>query len=409
MSSEHQFKHQIQCPIIKFIDELNHQQLTGFNNPFHKFVRYYKKRSKNFYKENINREEMYIRYIKKLFDLHFAATNYVEAGLTLQLYAQLLQWRDNIKQEELGFHAETEWERKENLYLKVLDCFDKGKVWEYGIPLCKELAAFYEERLEYRKLSGILTKQASFFTNILDGVAVEDEEGKIQYYPRQPPSYYRVAYYGKSFPPFVRNKSFIYRGSECLMLQDIINQLTQEFPNAIILKTNNPVEDSKRDGDEQCILYYVVDQSIFLSYTTVIQICSIKPIPPHRKDLENPTIQHEIKSFYNYNDVDTFQFDRSYHRGTKDKENEFKTLCTERTIMKTQYKFPGILQWYEVISIEVKLLTPIETAIQAVKSAYEEIQLNTQTCNINPTYANIQHLSMLLTGMIAATVQGGIP
>lgn len=83
----------------------------------------------NFYKEKINREEMYIRYIKKLFDLHFAAKNYVEAGLTLQLYAQLLQWRDHIKQEELGFHAETEWERKENLYLKVLDCFDKGKVF----------------------------------------------------------------------------------------------------------------------------------------------------------------------------------------------------------------------------------------------------------------------------------------
>lgn len=77
--------------------------------------------------------------------------------------------------------------------------------------------------------------------------------------------------------------------------------------------------------------------------------------------------------------------------------------------MKTHYKFPGILQWYEVISIEVKLLSPIETAIQAVKSAYEEVQLVTQTCNGNPTDANIKHLSMLLTGMIAATVQGGIP
>lgn len=30
------------------------------------------------------------------------------------------------------------------------------KVWEYGIPLCKELADVYEKKYEYRKLSNIL-------------------------------------------------------------------------------------------------------------------------------------------------------------------------------------------------------------------------------------------------------------
>lgn len=54
------------------------------------------------------------------------------------------------------------------------------------------------------------------------------------------------------------------------MLQDIINQLTQEFPNAKILKTNNPVEDSKRDGDEQCILYKIKSLSEYI--TTVPQL-----------------------------------------------------------------------------------------------------------------------------------------
>ena len=30
------------------------------------------------------------------------------------------------------------------------------QVWEYGIPLCKELADYYEENFEYKKLGDIL-------------------------------------------------------------------------------------------------------------------------------------------------------------------------------------------------------------------------------------------------------------
>ncbi|XP_062572474.1 dedicator of cytokinesis protein 4-like [Saccostrea cucullata] len=110
----------------------------------------------NFYKDNTNKEEMYIRYIKKLYDLHLAAQNYVEAGLTLKLYAQLLQWRDTMRKEELDYPNQPEWERKERVYLQIMDCFDKGKVWEYGIPLCKELAEVYEKKFDYRKLSNVL-------------------------------------------------------------------------------------------------------------------------------------------------------------------------------------------------------------------------------------------------------------
>ena len=81
----------------------------------------------NFYKDNINREEMYIRYINKLFNLHYEAKNYVEAGLTLQLYAQLLQWNDDLIVANLGYSSQKQWERKEALYLKVIQCFDWGK------------------------------------------------------------------------------------------------------------------------------------------------------------------------------------------------------------------------------------------------------------------------------------------
>lgn len=64
--------------------------------------------------------------------------------------------------------------------------------WEKGIPLCKELAELYERRLfDYAKLSQILRTQAKFFDNILTQLRPE-------------PEYFRVGFYGLSFPLFVR-------------------------------------------------------------------------------------------------------------------------------------------------------------------------------------------------------------
>ena len=40
---------------------------------------------------DINRQEMYIRYLHKLSDLHLGCDNYTEAAYTLMLYARLLQ------------------------------------------------------------------------------------------------------------------------------------------------------------------------------------------------------------------------------------------------------------------------------------------------------------------------------
>ncbi|CAC5402947.1 DOCK3 [Mytilus coruscus] len=352
----------------------------------------------NFYRDNKDkRREMYTQYIKKLYDLHCSSRNYVEAGLTLQLYVQLLEWKSDEIHSEMGFHPEPQCERKEKLLKEIIECFDKGKLWEYGIPVCKDLASYYESRLMYRKLSEILQREASFFTKILDGVQVNEtgtsSQEQPKFYPRQQSSYFRVAYYGMSFPPFVQNKAFIYRGDECLKLQDIINQLTQEFPSAEILKTNNPVEESKKYGEAQ-----------------YIQISGVKPVPdPKNAYASDQKVPREVEKFYESNDVDTFQMDRSYHQGKKDRDNEFKTLCTERTVMKTNHKFPGILQWYEVIQSDTKIFSPVATAINAVNSACHELQVSIETCRRSCSDNNMKNLSRQLNGMITAQVQGGIP
>ncbi|XP_067684000.1 dedicator of cytokinesis protein 3-like isoform X2 [Haliotis asinina] len=335
----------------------------------------------NFYKDNINREEMYIRYINKLFLLHHDANNFVEAGLTLQLYAQLLRWTTDQLSASLGYPAQKEWERKEELTLKVIECFDKGKAWEYGIPLCKELAEVYEKKLfNYKKLSQILQREAAFFNNILEGSSL-----------RQNPSYYRVAYYGMSFPPFVRNKEFVYRGDECLKLATIMSHLITEFPSASILTSSAPPDDKVREGEQQ-----------------YIQISSLKPVPSERSEFQGHTVPTEISNFYSVNEVDMFQFDRPYHRGERNEDNEFKTLCLERKVLKTSYKLPGILRWYEVVHTEVIHLPPILVATENIRTVNTELDYLTGRCKSN-TDMFFQQLMMRLQGVINSVVNGGLP
>ncbi|KAL4226980.1 Dedicator of cytokinesis protein 3 [Mactra antiquata] len=343
----------------------------------------------NFYKDEINREEMYIRYVNKLHDLHMVANNHAEAGLTLQLYAKVLGWSDNTLPEEMKYKQERERDRKEMLYTQIINCFDKGKVWEYALPLCKDLAEYYERNLDYKKLSDVLKQQATFYQKILEGEPDGDATQTNLFYPRQDPSYYAVAYYGKSFPAFVRNKQFIYRGDECLKLPTIMNHLTAEFPNAQFTSFSTQ-SDHLKDGEQQ-----------------YIQVCSVKSVPGKRLEFNGKDVSLEIQNFYKHNEVDTFRYDKPYHREKKDPNNEAKTICYERLKMKTSYKFPGILRWYEVTEVEVEMLCPIRVAIDMIQQNIYELPLIISRCQMNHKLFFSQ-LEMKLSGIISAHVGGGI-
>ena len=71
---------------------------------------------------------MYVRYVYKLHGLHVTAENNIEAGMTLFLYAKMLLWSNSILPSNGKRPEEPEWKRKEELYLQIIDYFDKGKV-----------------------------------------------------------------------------------------------------------------------------------------------------------------------------------------------------------------------------------------------------------------------------------------
>uniref|UniRef100_A0A674NN87 Dedicator of cytokinesis 2 n=1 Tax=Takifugu rubripes TaxID=31033 RepID=A0A674NN87_TAKRU len=316
----------------------------------------------NFYKD-INREAMYIRYLYKLRDLHLEGENYTEAAYTLLLHSRLLKFE---------FHgSQTQRQLKETLYDTIIDYFDKGKMWEEAITLCKELVEQYENEIfDYELLSKKLEKQAKFYENIM----------KIL---RPKPDYFAVGYYGQGYPPFLRNKVFIHRGKEYERREDFQNQLMSQFPSAVRLNTTTmPGDDIKNSP---------------LQYIQCFTVQPVLEIPPR---LKNKPVPDQIINFYKSNYVQRFHYSRPVRKGPVDPNNEFVSMWIERTTFTTVYKLPGILRWFETT------LSPLENAIETMESTNEKIltminQYQTDwSLPINP-------LSMLLNGIVDPAVMGG--
>ena len=173
-----------------------------------------------FYRDDITRQELHTRYVYRLRELHLQSHNYAEAAFTLALHASQLDWSTRMLHEDEQFPIQQEWQRKEQLYGQMIALFDQSQLWECSVPLCKELADLYENRIyDYHKLSNILDLQAAAYRNILSTF-------------RPSPEYFKVSFLGSSFPLFVRNKEFIYRGLEFEKLTDFSQRLCQEFPEA---------------------------------------------------------------------------------------------------------------------------------------------------------------------------------
>uniref|UniRef100_A0A8K9V8T9 Dedicator of cytokinesis 3 n=1 Tax=Oncorhynchus mykiss TaxID=8022 RepID=A0A8K9V8T9_ONCMY len=332
----------------------------------------------NFYKSEINKEEMYIRYIHKLCGMHLQAENYTEAAFTLLLYWELLHWEERPLREFLHYPAQSEWHRKEGLCRKVINYFNKGKCWEYGIPLCRELAYQYETLYDYQSLSWIRKMEAAYYDNIMEQQRLE-------------PEFFRVGFYGRKFPFFLRNKEFVCRGHDYERLEAFQQRMLGEFPQAIAMQHPNQPDEAILQCDAQ-----------------YLQIYAVSAVPENVNVLQMDRVPDRIKSFYRVNNVRRFRYDRPFHKGSKDRENEFKSLWIERTTLILTHPLPGISRWFEVEKRELIEVSPLENAIYVVENKNHELRTLISQYQHKQLHGNINLLSMCLNGVIDAAVNGGI-
>uniref|UniRef100_A0A671TDB2 Dedicator of cytokinesis protein 5-like n=1 Tax=Sinocyclocheilus anshuiensis TaxID=1608454 RepID=A0A671TDB2_9TELE len=315
----------------------------------------------NFYKEK-KREDIYIRYLYKLRDLHLDCENYTEAAYTLLLHAELLEWSDKPCAPHLipwdGIHGWTQQELKERLFQEIMCNLDKVK--------CKNSSCFCTQK-----------QQAQYYENIMHAM-------------RPQPEYFAVGYYGQGFPSFLRNKMFIYRGKEYEWLEDFsLKLLKSQFPNAVKMTSTSP------PGDNICN-----------SPGQHIQCFTVKPVLNLSSQFKDKELPEQILNYYRTNEVEKFQYSRPFRKGEKDPDNEFATMWIERSTYITAYRFPGILKWFEVKSMSVVKISPLDNAIETMELANEKLSNLVQQQACDRSLA-VHPLSMMLNGIVDPAVMGG--
>ncbi|OCH91820.1 cytoplasmic protein [Obba rivulosa] len=330
----------------------------------------------------IGRDEIYIKYVHQLVNMHLQAQNYVEAALTLKLHADLHEWDLHSfapPMEDLGLPQQSHFHRKETLCLLILDYLGKGKAWESAIEICKELAHQHSEvTFNYTRLAEILRHQAALLEHI-----ITDQ----RYYS----DYFRVAFYG-SFPDAIRNKQFIYRGYEWEKFGAFCERMLNKHPGVQLLKSMGDPPPDIRFGTDQ-----------------YIQCTAVIPEPTRDHPIfTSPDVPPQIRAYYEHCAIDLFSYSRPV---TKLGRDGIEEVWIEKTYLTTEEAFPTVLRRSEVMGVQIVEISPVETALHEVQLRTSELAgLNLQfsalakTSQAVPTNA----LAMSLNGAVDAPVNSGV-
>ncbi|KAL4253449.1 DOCK family protein [Abortiporus biennis] len=331
----------------------------------------------------IGRDEIYIKYVHQLVNMHLQSQNYVEAALTLKLHADLHDWDLNTfapPMEDLGLPQQSQFHRKETLYLLILDYLGKGKAWETAIEICKELAYQHMEvTFNYARLAEILRHEAALLEHI-----ITDQ----RYYS----DYFRVSFYG-NFPVGIRNKQFIYRGYEWEKFGAFCERMLNKHPGAQLLKI---------PGDPPVDIRFGTDQ--------YIQCTTVNPEPNRDQPIfTNPDVPPQIRAYHEHSGINLFSYSREIRKLAPDNSEE---IWIEKTYLTTEEAFPTILRRSEVLEISIIEISPIESALQDVQQKTRELAgLNLKYSALSKTAQMVSTtpLSMSLNTAVDAPNNTGVP
>ncbi|KAK7977992.1 hypothetical protein PG996_004039 [Apiospora saccharicola] len=288
---------------------------------------------------DMQKEEIFIRYVHQLATLQADARNHAEAGLALRLHADLYDWNP-IKMapalHDPELPAQTHFERKERIYFDMIKHFEDGDAWSSALAAYKELQDQYENNIyDFAKLA---RAQRSIAT-IYESLAKSD---------RVIPKYFKVVFKGLGFPPTMRAKEYIYEGWAAERTSAFTDRMQEQFQSAQILTTG----DVDNDAEGQ----YLV----------------ISAVSPYR-DLNNHVFQRArvpqaIRDYLLSAHPQTFSV--SSKRSTSGPVTEH---YAEKAVYTTAEPFPTILRRSEIVEIQDIRLTAKETALERIVRKTQEM------------------------------------
>jgi len=343
----------------------------------------------------------FVRFVHMCSKKHYSNGNYIEAAVTLMLHASLYQWDHNkivnsIQNEYVTFPEQKESERKEILYKEILACYNKGKAWDRAIPLLKELIHHFTMNIcDMNSAATYLRQQGTFYQKINEASDPIFEE------------YFRVGYYGKKFPTSIQNKEFIYKGNEFERLSDFIQKTLERWPKAELLKATDIPAKSIQDADAQYLLITSVNVSNINEIQKRESVGGAAAVVDSFSNKKR--VPHRVQQFNARNRVNVFLYSKPFKKnsGTAKSANEFEDLWIMNLYFVCENSFPCTERRSCIVERKQVELSPIENALNSIVQKNDELQSRIDKYQANPQ-ETIHPLTMLLNGIIDASVNGGV-
>ncbi|KAI5926029.1 hypothetical protein F4810DRAFT_708111 [Camillea tinctor] len=288
---------------------------------------------------DMQKEEIFIRYVHQLAKLQMDARNNTEAGLALRLHADLYDW-DPTKMthalQEPNLPEQSHFERKERIYFDMIKHFEDGEAWSSALAAYSELRTQYETNVfDFAKLARTERAIATIYETLT-------KSDKLV------PKYFKVVFKGLGFPVNLRDKAFVYEGSPTERASAFTDRMQEQYQSAQILTTSDV--DSEIEGQ------YLV----------------ISALSPHR-DLTHPVFQRArvpqpIRDYLLSSQCQTFS--SSLKRNTT---GPVSGHYSEKMVYTTAEAFPTILRRSEIVEIENVPLGAKETGLERIVRKTQEM------------------------------------
>lgn len=287
---------------------------------------------------DMQKEEIFVRYVHQLANLQAESRNHTEAGLALRLHADLYEWDPTVQTQALHdpeYPAQTLFERKERIYFDMIKYFEEGESWHNALAAYKELQVQYESNVfDFAKLARTERAIATIYETI-------SKSDKLV------PKYFKVTYKGLGFPPSLRDKEFVYEGSPTERTSAFTDRMQEQYPSASIVTGG--------DVDE------VEGQFLVISALTA-----------HR-DLTHHVFQRArvpqvIRDFLLSSNPQSFSV--STKRVTS---GPVKEHFAEKLVFTTADSFPTILRRSEIVETREVRLNAHETALERIVRKTQEM------------------------------------
>lgn len=339
------------------------------------------------YLMSMKRPEMLHTLVNDLFINHMRRKDYIQAALSLELLALTYEWNPNDVLPASKYPPlpeQSSFERREYLYKEAARNFTKGLKLEKALTVYKDLADAYD-KINY-DLDGL-----SFVHGQISNIYTD-----LQNVDRLVPSYFKVTFFGFSFPKNLRGKTFIFEGLPFEHITSVHNRLQKLYPGSKLVHTFTEADKLLMSPPNGKYIHVI-------SVEPRLQISDEYATSDKKNDTNN-----KVRLYIENRDLRTFSSSRRVP-GT----NGITDLWVIEYIFETRSTFPTLMNRSEVVKTREKRLSPIHNAIKSLQQKIQELsgledmcyKLTKENGDCSEVFAE---LSRNITGTIDSPINGGI-